>query len=76
MRFIKGFVATILLFCGCLAMKDIDRAYFADWSQVMDDKGLTWEPHQVKTEDGWFLTIFRITGEVGSDSPNFKQKEN
>ena len=28
-------------------------------------KGLDWEPHKVETEDGWFLTIFRLTGVKG-----------
>ena len=27
--------------------------------------GYDWEPHIVETEDGWFLTIFRITGAYG-----------
>lgn len=75
MKFITGIEAALLC-CGCLAATEADRANFPDWSQVMDDKGLTWEPHQVKTEDGWFLTIFRMTGEVGSDSPNFMQEDN
>ena len=40
----------------------------------MDDLGLTWDPYQVKTEDGWFLSMFRITGEVG-EQPNYMQSE-
>ena len=69
-------IEVALLCCGCLAATETDEANFPDWSLVMDDKGLTWEPHQVKTEDGWFLTVFRITGIVGSDSPNFMQEDN
>ena len=41
----------------------------------MDNQSLAWEPYQVKTEDGWFLTIFRITGEVDSE-PNYLKDEN
>ena len=31
----------------------------------MSKYGYEWEPHKVKTEDGWHLTIFRITGRNG-----------
>lgn len=27
--------------------------------------GYEWEPHEVKTEDGWHLTMFRLTGRLG-----------
>ena len=60
---------------GCLAASDIERAYYADWAEVCDYLGLTWKPYQVKTEDGWYLTMFRITGEVGSQ-PNYLKDEN
>ena len=33
-----------------------------------------WEPHKVETEDGWFLTMFRITGASGKPFP--KAEEN
>ena len=39
----------------------------------MDIFGYDWEPHNVETEDGWYLTVFRITGIKGvpvvSDKP-------
>ena len=41
----------------------------------MDNRSLAWEPYQVKTEDGWFLTIFRITGKVDSE-PNYLKDDN
>ena len=31
--------------------------------------GYDWEPHTVETEDGWYLTIFRITGANGQKFP-------
>ena len=31
--------------------------------------GYDWEPHVVETEDGWYLTIFRITGANGKKFP-------
>lgn len=54
---------------GCLAATEEEQAKYASWSKVMDNLGLNWDPYQVKTEDGWFLTMFRITGEVGAE-PN------
>lgn len=30
--------------------------------------GYTWEPIKVKTEDGWTLTTFKITGKVGEEA--------
>ena len=32
-----------------------------------------WEPYKLKTEDGWHLTIFRITGP--KDAPNYENPE-
>ena len=31
----------------------------------MDTFGYTWEPYTVETEDGWYLSMFRMTGVVG-----------
>ena len=36
----------------------------------MDKEGYTWQPYEVETEDGWTLTLFRITGRVGEDAEN------
>ena len=36
--------------------------------------GYDWEPHEVETEDGWYLTIFRITGVNGRSLP-FEEKK-
>ena len=30
----------------------------------MDKAGYTWEPYKVETEDGWYLTLFHITGRI------------
>ena len=42
-----------------------DKKLYADFAEVMNKYGYTWEPHKVKTEDLWNLTIFRITGKKG-----------
>ena len=33
----------------------------------MQQAGYTWEPYTVRTDDGWDLALFRITGVVGGD---------
>ena len=30
----------------------------------MNDEGTAWQPNEVETEDGWVLTMFRLTGRV------------
>ena len=34
----------------------------------MDSFGYEWEAYESETEDGWYITMFRITGVVGDDS--------
>ena len=38
-------------------------------------KGFDWEPYKVETEDGWLLTIFRLTGVNGERRPTNEFKE-
>ena len=42
-----------------------DKKY-TRWKEQMDNWGYTWEAHEVTTEDGYILTIFRITGTTAS----------
>ena len=44
------------------AQTDYDREQYPSFASIMDKEGYTWEPHTVETEDGWYLTLFRITG--------------
>ena len=44
------------------AQSELDKMQYARWSAAMEKEGYTWEPYQVETKDGWFLTLFRITG--------------
>ena len=37
--------------------------------------GYDWEPHSIETEDGWLLTIFRITGANGEKFPMAEQNK-
>ena len=46
---------------------------YPDMSDAMDIFGYDWEPHEVETEDGWYLTMFRITGIKGEESPSEKK---
>lgn len=45
-----------------------DRIKYERWNNVMDLQGYTWEPYEVETDDGWLLTLFRITGRVNEDA--------
>lgn len=77
MRLIRDLVVLYLTatLSGCLAATDKDQAYYAEIAEVFDWLNVTWEPYQVKTEDGWYLSMFRLTGEKGSQ-PNYMQEEN
>ena len=35
---------------------------YPEFAELMNQAGYTWEAHEVKTEDGWNLSMFRITG--------------
>ena len=37
---------------------------YPNYASPFADYGLTWEPIKVKTEDGWTLTLFHITGDA------------
>ena len=39
---------------------------YARWNAAMEKEGYTWEPYEVETKDGWFLTLFRITGRANA----------
>ena len=43
--------------------KDYER-----WGEVMNKEGYTWEAYKTTTDDGWHLTLFRITGRQNEDS--------
>ena len=53
-------ILTLALTCN--GATDIDRAYYPEWSAALDLYGYDWEVYQVKTEDGWYLSLFRILG--------------
>ena len=57
-----GFAAAVLC-TSTLAQSQAERETYADFTTKADLWGLTWEPIKVKTEDGWTLTMFRLTGD-------------
>ena len=61
-------VATMLLGTA-LAQSEEIRAKYQRWTDVCDRFGYEWEPHVVETEDGWTLTVFRITAVKGKALP-------
>ena len=38
---------------------------YPQFDEALAKWGYDWEPHKVKTDDGWILTIFRVTGRNG-----------
>ena len=38
---------------------------YEDFNLSVKPYGYDWEPHEVKTDDGWHLTIFRVIGRHG-----------
>ena len=43
-----------------LAATEDEVAAYPEYAAILENYGYDWEPHEVKTEDGWFLTVFRI----------------
>ena len=41
-------------------MADPDK--YQRWAEGMTKWGYTWEPYEVTTEDGFVVTLFRVTG--------------
>lgn len=37
---------------------------YPEWATKMEEFGITWMPYTVETEDGWTLTMFRLTGRI------------
>ena len=67
------FFSSILLSEGSLAV-DVDG--YADWARPMEKYGYSWEPHEVKTEDGWTLTLIRVTGRHGVKTEDTEENKN
>ena len=46
---------------------------YSEWEAIADNYGYGWEPHKVDSEDGWRLTMLRITSvkdvPIQSDKP-------
>ena len=54
-----------LSYLSLSAWGDAPTLDYSWFQQVADRRGYTWEPHQVQTEDGWWLTLLRITAVNG-----------
>ena len=51
-----------LLFCvAVVAQTDEERQKYSVWDYHCSRQGFGWEPYRVETEDGWTLTMFRLT---------------
>ena len=51
---------------GLYALQDPAEKY-AEFADLMDRLGYAWEKHEVKTADGWNLSMFRINHHVFDD---------
>ena len=59
----------ILLAGTALAQSAEERDKYSRWTEACDRFGYEWEPHVVETDDGWYLTVFRITAVKGKPLP-------
>ena len=41
---------------------------YTEFKELIGAHGYTWEPYKLKTEDGYHLTMFRITGREGVEA--------
>ena len=55
-------LAMALLYTGVQAQSVEERAEYAEMTPLFDKIGVTWESAKVKTEDGYTMSVFRITG--------------
>ena len=44
---------------------------YYDFANLMNQTGYFWEAHEVKTEDGWDLSMFRITNRINDGAPQW-----
>ena len=50
-----------------VAQSQEDRDKYPKWAEACDRFGYEWEPHVAEPDDGWFVTVFRITKANGID---------
>ena len=50
------------------AQSAADKEKYALWTSTCDKWGFEWEPYEMETEDGWTVTMFRITKADGKDT--------
>ena len=60
--FSRFIAAAALAVATANAQTDYEREQYPSFASIMDKEGYTWEPYTVETKDGWYLTLFRITG--------------
>ena len=61
----KKFVAICVLTYSVRAQSEADKKKYSKFHLALAEYGYEWEPHKVKTEDGWHLTMFRLTSHNG-----------
>ena len=44
-----------------------DRQDYPDFARDMDFWGYTWDAHKIRTDDGFILTTFHVTGKIGHE---------
>ena len=47
---------------------------YTEFEELIGAHGYTWEPYKLKTEDGYHLTMFRITGKEGVEADSSQRK--
>ena len=54
---------SLLEVANCQTQEEKDA--YPLWAAEAERFDYSWEPHTVETPEGWFLTVFRITGVKG-----------
>ena len=56
----KRFATALALIQATFGQTETNYDFFAAAAQ---DVGVSWAPYEVKTSDGWYVTVFHVYGE-------------
>ena len=67
----------LILYClalGARAFSEADKKAYPEFDELLGGYGYDWEAHEVKTEDGWYLTLFRVYGSNGKKPLSYQNR--
>lgn len=56
------FVLAVCFSWKGMAVSEAVKEAYPEFAKYLGELGYEWEAHEVKTEDGWYLTLFRVLG--------------